>query len=87
MSSLRKQSEKTVSSFDAKTHLAQLIHDAENGQSIIITRRGKPVARIVPFEPVVSTDFGVLADEFRKFRSGIKGAVNVIELRDAGRKY
>jgi prevent-host-death family protein len=87
MSRPRRQEEKTVSSFEAKTHLAQLINEAESGESIVITRRGKPVARIVPFRSLQNTDFGALAEKLRVFRSKVHGPVNVIELRDAGRKH
>ncbi|MFO1120332.1 MAG: type II toxin-antitoxin system prevent-host-death family antitoxin [Rhodospirillales bacterium] len=36
-----------VGSFEAKTHFAELVSRAERGEEIIITRRGKPVARLV----------------------------------------
>jgi prevent-host-death family protein len=38
----------TISAFDAKTHFSQLIANVEKGQDYLVTRRGKPVARIVP---------------------------------------
>lgn len=38
----------TVGSFEAKTHFAELLSRAERGEEITITRRGKPVARLVP---------------------------------------
>ncbi len=81
------KAERLVSSFDAKTHLAQLIQAAENGQTFVITRRGKPVARLVPFEAREIADFGELAAEFRQFRSEISGRMNIQKLRDEGRKY
>lgn len=37
----------TVTLADAKTHLSELIERVEAGDSIDITRRGKPVARLV----------------------------------------
>ena len=37
-----------VSSFEAKTHLSELLRKAEQGQSFSIRRRGKAVARLVP---------------------------------------
>ncbi|MCB9959113.1 MAG: type II toxin-antitoxin system prevent-host-death family antitoxin [Rhodospirillaceae bacterium] len=39
---------KTVQATDAKAHLAQLLSDVERGETIIITRHGKPIARLVP---------------------------------------
>lgn len=38
----------TVGAFEAKTHLSQLLERAERGEEIVITRRGKPVAKLVP---------------------------------------
>jgi len=37
-----------VGAFDAKTHLSELLDRAEKGETITITRHGKPVARLVP---------------------------------------
>ena len=34
----------------AKTHFSQLLDEVERGQTIVILRHGKPVARIVPDE-------------------------------------
>jgi prevent-host-death family protein len=39
----------TVSAYEAKTHLPRLLRAVERGESIVITRHGKPVARLVPF--------------------------------------
>jgi prevent-host-death family protein len=35
-----------VGLFEAKTHLSELVADAERGNTTIITRRGQPVAQI-----------------------------------------
>jgi prevent-host-death family protein len=33
---------------EAKAHLSALVEQVEAGEEIIITRRGKPVARLIP---------------------------------------
>ena len=38
----------TISLADAKARLSELIDRAEAGEEICITRRGKPVARLLP---------------------------------------
>jgi len=38
----------TVGSFEAKTKLAELLDRVEAGETVTITRRGKPVAKLVP---------------------------------------
>jgi prevent-host-death family protein len=37
-----------VGMHEAKTKLSQLVERAEAGEEIVITRNGKPVARLVP---------------------------------------
>ena len=37
----------TVGSFEAKTHLSRIIDRVEEGQEVIISRAGKPVAKVV----------------------------------------
>jgi prevent-host-death family protein len=41
----------TVNLFDAKNRLSALVDQVGEGQEITITRRGKPVARLVPIAP------------------------------------
>ena len=38
----------SIGAFEAKTHFSQLIERAMQGEEIFITRRGKPVAKLVP---------------------------------------
>jgi prevent-host-death family protein len=38
---------KHVGIFEAKTHLSSLIDEVEKGSEVVITRHGKPVAKIV----------------------------------------
>lgn len=41
----------TVGLFEAKTHLSELVHQVSTGgEDVVITRRGKAVARIVPID-------------------------------------
>ena len=37
-----------IGSYDAKTHLPEILRDVERGEIYIVTRRGKPIARIIP---------------------------------------
>lgn len=39
---------RSVGAFEAKTHLSALLDEVEGGAVIIITRHGKPIARLVP---------------------------------------
>lgn len=40
-----------VGAFEAKNRFSALLADVERGGEIVITRRGKPVARLIPAEP------------------------------------
>lgn len=48
---------KHVGMFEAKTNLSSLVEEVEKGGEVVITRRGKPVARLIragaadPFTP------------------------------------
>ncbi len=39
----------TVGSYEAKTHLPALLERVQGGESIVITKHGRAVARLVPF--------------------------------------
>lgn len=38
----------TVGAYEAKTHLSELLDKVASGESVVITRHGHPVARLVP---------------------------------------
>ena len=46
----------TIGLFEAKTHLSELVAQAEQGREIVITRHNKPVAKIVPFKAEAPVD-------------------------------
>ena len=78
-----------IGAFEAKTHFSQIIEKAENGEDFIITRRGKPVAKIIPFrrEPEMTRQEALeqLA-EMRKLYRGKPGSFNIREAIEEGRK-
>lgn len=57
----------TVSLFDAKTHLSRLIDQIVSGaeNEIVISRNGKPVARVVPIQTDASRRVGLARGEFK----------------------
>jgi len=60
----------TCSIAKAKNELPRLVHEAEERSPVIITRRGKPVAVIVPYEDykriAQKRSFASALDEFRE---------------------
>ena len=51
---------------EAKTHLSRLLRDVEEGAEIILTRDGRPVARItsLPDAGSVSSSYGLFKGQF-----------------------
>ncbi|HYZ26363.1 MAG TPA: type II toxin-antitoxin system prevent-host-death family antitoxin [Geminicoccaceae bacterium] len=76
-----------VGAFEAKTHLSHLLDQVERGETITITRHGKPVARLIPIA-------GSSRDERRRAIAGLKelrtgqtlGGLSVREMIDEGRR-
>ena len=77
---------KKISAYDAKTHLGQLLRDAQGGQAFLITRRGTPVARLEPVETEAETDLSAILDEFRKVRARVRAKLDVRGLIREGRR-
>ena len=45
---------KTVNVHEAKTHLSRLLARVERGDEIVIARAGRPIARLLAFEPAAA---------------------------------
>lgn len=46
----------TVGAFEAKTKLSELLDRVERGEEVLITRHGKPVAKVSGLKPDRETD-------------------------------
>ncbi|WP_375333358.1 type II toxin-antitoxin system Phd/YefM family antitoxin [Candidatus Tisiphia endosymbiont of Xenochironomus xenolabis] len=46
----------SISAFDAKTHFSKILDRASKGEEILITKRGKVTAKIVPVSLVKDID-------------------------------
>lgn len=75
-----------IGAYEAKTRLSELLARVSRGERITLTRRGVPVAMLVPVtrgEPVAE-----VVAELRAFRKGRRlGALSLRELIEAGRKW
>jgi prevent-host-death family protein len=58
----------TVGSYEAKTHLPQLLERVAKGETITITKHGVPVARLVPLEEKQRPDARRVIEEVLEFR-------------------
>lgn len=82
-----------VGAFEAKNKLSELLDEVERGGEIVITRRGKPVARLIANEPKNEDErrreavenLCALRDSFRS-RGVTFSADSILALRDEGRR-
>ena len=83
--SMSPEPSRSVSVADAKAHLSELLKAVESGESIAITRRGRPVATLTPVGarpgPV---DMTWVRDVTAQMNPSEVSAVDVVrEMRDA----
>ena len=76
-----------IGAFDAKTHLSALLDQVANGEEVLITRRGKPVARLVPVEEHRQEEIEGAIRAIQATRAQIAlGNFSWKQLRDEGRR-
>jgi prevent-host-death family protein len=76
----------TVGAFEAKTHLSALLERVAGGEEVVITKHGKPIARLVRAATINQADVDEAVEQLRRFRKGkILGGLAWKALRDAGR--
>jgi prevent-host-death family protein len=76
----------TVGAYEAKTHLPRLLEEVERGGTVIITKHGRAVARLVPVDRRSSNPAEVI-DEIRVARVGVRrGRTSVRRMIDDGRR-
>jgi prevent-host-death family protein len=78
----------TVGAFEAKTHLSELLDRVANGETIQITKRGRPVALLTPPASAERPDPKRLVAEILESRKGRKlGRISLRALIEEGRRY
>jgi prevent-host-death family protein len=76
----------TVGAYEAKTHLARLLEQVEQGETITITKHGREVAKLVPVRRSSKTS-GEAAAALRSARKGLRrGGDSVRAMIDEGRR-
>ena len=79
---------KTIGAFEAKNRLSELLEAVENGEEIMITKHGRPVAKLVPvekFDRARARDAVEWLIRTRKERS--LGGLSIVDMIKEGRKY
>lgn len=78
-----------VQASEAKTHLPSLLDDVERGETLVITRHGKPIARIVPEEAAEKSRIRQAIDELVKLRKSMPrlSIEDILSAKHEGHKY
>lgn len=80
---------KTIQASEAKTKFLSILDEVERGASVIVTRHGKPVARIVPDEAILAAHEAARRESIGEAIRGIEelrkrvGKMSLEEIIDA----
>ncbi|HKB01633.1 MAG TPA: type II toxin-antitoxin system prevent-host-death family antitoxin [Gemmataceae bacterium] len=81
----------TVGTFEAKTHLTQLLGRVARGERILITNRGQPVAMLVPPEPEARGNVREIVREMLATRDQggptLGKSLTARQMREEGRRF
>ncbi|MCE0523535.1 MAG: type II toxin-antitoxin system prevent-host-death family antitoxin [Methylacidiphilales bacterium] len=80
---------KTVGAFSAKTHLSHLLDRVANGETFVITKRGKPMAALSPVAVAKRQGPRDIIGDFRKrFAGSLKkfSQREIAGLKELGRR-
>jgi prevent-host-death family protein len=75
-----------VGAFEAKNTLGSLLDRVERGEEVVITRRGKPVAKLVPTDTRDWKRHHAAINRILKWKRAPIGKLAIKDLIDAGRK-
>ncbi len=81
--------QRQIGAFEAKTHFSQIIEKVQHGEDFVITKRGKPVAKIIPFkqeQEMTRMEAIEKLMEMRKLYRGKPGSFNIREAIEEGRR-
>ena len=79
-----------IQASEAKTHLPQLLDDVEQGETILITRHGRPIARLVPEADRRQTEVNQAVTNIRAMRRNKTAKLTLEEIlssRHEGHHY
>lgn len=80
----------SIGSFEAKTHLSQLLERVSQGEEFTITKHGKPVARLIPVSAArPEPDVRRVIEELKAFSKGnaLGEGVSIRDLIEEGRRF
>lgn len=80
---------RVVQSSEAKTRLSELLDDVERGETILITRHGKAIARLTPEATAQEQEARGAFDQIDAFRKTMPSLSldEILSARHEGHKY
>jgi prevent-host-death family protein len=78
-----------IQASEAKVHLPQLLDDVERGETIVITRHGRPIARLVPDATIRQGEIDDALESIRALRrrTGRIAVADLLGARHEGHRY
>jgi prevent-host-death family protein len=78
-----------IQASEAKIHLPQLLDDIERGDTIVITRHGRAIARLVPEETIRRLGRSEAVERLKTLRATMPNVPldELLALRHEGHKY
>ena len=77
----------SVGAFEAKTHLSALLDRVANGEEIVITKHGKPIARLMGAAQADRASASEAIEKLKELRKGTRlDGLAWKSLRDEGRR-
>lgn len=81
----------TVGTFEAKTHLSDLLDRVARGESFVITKHGRPIAQLAPIDAATKNRVRERAkaiEALRRYkRHKLPKGVTIRDLIDEGRRF
>ncbi len=78
---------RTFQAAEAKTHLLRILDDVERGESVLITRHGRRIARLIPQADIESERVENAIEQMKVLRQriGRMSLEEILSARDEGR--
>ena len=80
----------TMSFYEARTHLSELLDQVARGKKVLITRRGKPAALLSPPPAETVKDVKQVIEEFKAYSKRQRRTLDGLRFRDLideGRRF
>ena len=80
----------TMSFYEARTHLSELLDQVARGKKVLITRRGKPAALLSPPPAETAKDVKQVIEEFKAYSKRQRRTLHGLSFRDLideGRRF